>query len=63
MSKDRPTRLERLALEIPCPHCAAQTTVWCVRSHGWSVKLHAARMRPTERIFRAGYRLGAKEAS
>lgn len=61
MSRNAPTELEQLILELPCAYCNAQPGVWCVTASGrwpgqrWAIWMHADREWIVREAWRVGY--------
>lgn len=61
MTRTKPSKLEKLALEVPCDLCGAKSWRWCVTSRGkragmvWATWLHTYRMGPIQDAWAMGY--------
>lgn len=61
MTYTNPTKLDHLALTIPCTRCNAPARQWCTFRHGWARELHKARREPTEAIYWHGVTDGRRQ--
>jgi len=61
MTRNVPTELEGLALELPCDYCNARGGTWCITASGrwpgkhWATWLHANREWVVREAWRVGY--------